>query len=145
MSPLEHRLHAATWKQITEHSLILAGEEARSSFLAGVVSQLAQLLKDNGFRGALRDRKAAFGSAGDAVAARQRERQQQLAAAGRRLMLAAVLASACFTGHLAHVWPGALTAFCYCCPAYLHRPMVVVLPKVNRAGRALESEKETWS
>ena len=111
-----------------------AGEEARSSFLAEVVSQLAQLLKDNGFEATLRDRKAAFGSAGDAVAARQRERQQQLAAAGRRLMLAAVLASACFTGHLAHVWPGALTAFWFYCPAYLHRLTVMVLPKVDVAG-----------
>ena len=83
-----------------------AGEEARSSFLAEVVSQLARLLKDSGFEAALRDRRAAFGQAGDAVAARQRDRQEQLRAAGRRLVLAALLASACFTGHLAHVWPG---------------------------------------
>ncbi len=86
----------------------LTGEEARSSFLAEVVSQLAQLLKDSGFGAALRDRTAAFGQAGDAVAARQQERQEQLRAAGRRLVLAALLASACFTGHLAHVWPGML-------------------------------------
>ena len=75
--------------------------------MAEVVSQLAQLLKDSGFGAALRDRRAAFGNAGDAVAARQRDRQEQLKAAGRRLVLAALLASACFTGHLAHVWPGA--------------------------------------
>ncbi|CAL5219715.1 g1607 [Coccomyxa viridis] len=96
------------------------GEEARSSFLAEVVSQLARLLKDSGFEAALRDRRAAFGQAGDAVAARQRDRQEQLRAAGRRLVLAALLASACFTGHLAHVWPGQVPALVQ----FLGRPAV---------------------
>ena len=80
-----------------------------------MVSKLAQLLKDSGFSAALRDRNAAFNNAGDAVAARQQERQEALRAAGRRLVLAALLASACFTGHLAHVWPGAPAAMAHSC------------------------------
>lgn len=105
------RVNMVHWAKLCIKAAGCVGEEARSSFLAEVVSQLAQLLKDSGFGAALRDRRATFGNAGDAVAARQRERQEQLKAAGRRLVLAALLASACFTGHLAHVWPGALFSY----------------------------------
>ena len=86
-----------------------ATDAARTSFMEEVVAHLAQVLKDSGFSAALRNANAGNAAAEEAVSERQRERQEQLKAATRRLIVAGLLASACLTGHLAHIWPGRLT------------------------------------
>ena len=83
-----------------------ATEAARTSFISEVVGHLAQVLRDSGFSAALRNASAGNAAAEEAVVERQRERQEQLRAATQRLIVAGLLASACLTGHLAHIWPG---------------------------------------
>lgn len=84
----------------------LSSESARSAFVADVVSQLARILTESGFPSALRTGNAGGGAVDQVLEAKRAERQRQLRDAGRRLIVAALLASACFTGHLSHIWPG---------------------------------------
>ncbi len=81
-------------------------DAARASFVEGVVSRLAAALREGGFGAARRGTGAGSAAGQRAVAERAAERAAQLRAATRRLVAAALLASACLTGHLAHIWPG---------------------------------------
>ncbi|EIE20946.1 heavy metal translocatin [Coccomyxa subellipsoidea C-169] len=81
-------------------------EAARSSFVAETVAHLAKVLREGGFQAGLRDGASmAAGAADEVVAAKQAERRAQLREATRRLIVAGLLASACFTGHIAHFFP----------------------------------------
>ena len=83
-----------------------ATDSARTSFVGEVVAHLAQVLKDSGFSAALRNANSGNATAEEGMNERQREREEQLRVATRRLIVAGLLASACLTGHLAHIWPG---------------------------------------
>ncbi|BDA42504.1 probable copper-transporting ATPase SynA [Coccomyxa sp. Obi] len=81
-------------------------EKARSSFVAETVARLAEVLRESGFTAGLRDgSNLATGAADEVVVAKQAERRAQLRDATRRLLVAGLLASACFTGHISHLFP----------------------------------------
>ncbi len=78
--------------------------------MAETVAHLAKVLREGGFQAGLRDGASmAAGAADEVVAAKQAERRAQLREATRRLIVAGLLASACFTGHIAHFFPSACT------------------------------------
>jgi hypothetical protein len=100
-----------------------AAEAERSSFVAETVARLAEVLRECGFKAGLRDSASMAADAADeVVAAKRAERRAQLREATRRLIVAGLLASACFTGHISHLFPSACPSLflfpswtiCYC-------------------------------
>ncbi len=76
--------------------------------MAETVARLAEVLRESGFTAGLRNgSNVATGAADEVVVAKQAERRAQLRDATRRLLVAGLLASACFTGHISHLFPSA--------------------------------------
>lgn len=72
------------------------------------MARLAEVLRESGFTAGLRNgSNVATGAADEVVVAKQAERRAQLRDATRRLLVAGLLASACFTGHISHLFPSA--------------------------------------
>ncbi|KAK9864697.1 hypothetical protein WJX84_012091 [Apatococcus fuscideae] len=77
------------------------------AFLEQIGQRLTQVLLEHNFACKVRDRHGSTASAARVVKAKQQERVKRLEDALKRLAVAGMLASACFLGHLAHLWPGA--------------------------------------
>ncbi|KAL0041395.1 hypothetical protein WJX79_002096 [Trebouxia sp. C0005] len=120
----------ATVNLATETALVraaLADESSKHSERLEVLGkQLTQALGEAGFSSTLRSVDDATGASNNIVRQKREERKRRLKQATGRLMVAWVLASACLTGHLAHLWRGA--------PAWLH---LLGRPPVHAAMSAL--------
>ncbi|KAL0050296.1 hypothetical protein WJX82_008307 [Trebouxia sp. C0006] len=120
----------ATVNLATETALVraaLADESSKhAERLELLGKQLTQALGEAGFSSTLRSVDDATGASNNIVRQKREERKRRLKQATGRLIVAWVLASACLTGHLAHVWKGA--------PAWLH---LLGRPPVHAAMSAL--------
>ncbi|DBA94760.1 TPA: hypothetical protein ACH3X1_002307 [Trebouxia sp. C0004] len=120
----------ATVNLATETALVraaLADESSKHAERLEVLGkQLTQALGEAGFSSTLRSVDDATGASNNIVRQKREERKRRLKQATGRLIVAWVLASACLTGHLAHLWKGA--------PAWLH---LLGRPPVHAAMSAL--------